>query len=291
MSNLIPPAVLNRYTSVPSQTTVSAVKRLHEHIRDVLGGDFETFLQGSYKNDTSIPDLNDVDIVAIRHTVRSGVHQPPVTVTSIVPFETLFDDIQQRLEADAQYRGKTSKNDKCITVSAGLSADVVPAVKVGDDDTRDPISIFSRRSQQERLNHPRVHYENGVQKHHNTAERYKGTVRMFKLWASKWFRGNETAPSFYIESLVHSFTDQSFLPDAADTFVHLALTMVNLPYGDTRVTSVAGDKQILVASEWKQADFDAFQSTLRYSLGEAQRAVSSYNQTDAIAAWRRAFSE
>ena len=291
MSHLIPRESVDRYTAAPSQTTVATVKRLHEHIRDVLGGDYETFLQGSYKNDTSIPDLNDVDIVAVRRTVRSGIHQPPVLSVTVVPFETIFDDIQRRLEGTVQYRGKTTKNDKCITVATAFSADVVPAVTVGSDATRDPIAIFSRRRQEERLNHPRVHYENGVGKHQRTNDRYKPAVRMFKRWARNWFGVVERAPSFYIESLVHTFTDESFSPDAAATFINLAGTMVELPYGDARVKSVAADKQILVPSEWGQEDFLVFQNYLRYALGQAREATSAYTQAGAVAAWRRAFNE
>ena len=291
MPHLIPNDVLERYTAAPSPSTVAAVKRLHENIRSVLGGDFETFLQGSYRNDTSIPDLNDVDIVAVRRTVRSGVFQPPAEAGSIVSFESIFDEVRRRLEGSAPYQGKTTKNDKCITVVTGFNADVVPAVKVGDDELKDPVAIYSRRLGQERLNYPRVHVQNGVNKQQRTEGRFKATVRMFKVWARNWFGDVGTAPSFYLESLVYSFTDQSFLPDAADRFVNLAATMVTLQYRDARVKTVAEDKEILAETEWKHRDFSRFQEVLRQSLEQARQAIGAYRETDAIAAWRRGFRE
>jgi len=44
MSHLISVQAASRYTAAPAQTTVMAVKSLHENIRAVL---YETFLQGS----------------------------------------------------------------------------------------------------------------------------------------------------------------------------------------------------------------------------------------------------
>jgi hypothetical protein len=52
---------------------VAAAKSVQETIRSVLGGDYETFLQGSYRNDTGVPDLNDVDVVALRKWTTSAV--------------------------------------------------------------------------------------------------------------------------------------------------------------------------------------------------------------------------
>ena len=80
MPNLIPQETLDSYTAAPSDATVAAVKRLHENIRDILGADFETLLQGSYRNDTSISDLNDVDMPI------GVIPQPPANFRSIYRF-------------------------------------------------------------------------------------------------------------------------------------------------------------------------------------------------------------
>jgi hypothetical protein len=61
--------LIDRYSSGPSTERVRQVKRMQESIRKVLDeSDFsyETFLQGSYRNDTAIADINDADIVALR---------------------------------------------------------------------------------------------------------------------------------------------------------------------------------------------------------------------------------
>jgi len=195
MEHLIPSTAIERYSAAPSPTTVAAVSSLHTNIRDVLGTDYETFLQGSYKNDTGVADLNDVDIVALRLQTVSG----PFTGRMNPPFVSwneIFQEVQNRLEESHHYRGKTETGDKCITVKTAFHADVVPAVKISDDGT-DPIAIYSFREGKERKNYPRDHYQQNTTKHAQTAEAYKPTVRMFKRWVRNWFPNLDVAPSFY----------------------------------------------------------------------------------------------
>jgi hypothetical protein len=289
MAHLILVSAIDRYQAAPSPTTVAAVKSLHTNIRDILGSAYETFLQGSYKNDTAIGDL-DVDIVAIRKGTTSSVFtgRPP---TNPISWETIFDEVRQRLEASRHYCGKTKLSDKCINVATSFNADVVPAVEIAGTDS-DPISIYSRRVGQERKNSPRVHYNNGVAKHKATQERFKPTVRMFKYWAHSHFPDDDQiAPSFYLECLIYNFVDAAFLPDPAERFVHLASTIVGLDYSTQKVFSVAQDKDILVESEWPKAKFQEFRVHLANSLGDVKAAIGSWNGGEAVRLWRRAFNE
>src|SRR5438876_236424 len=98
MAHLIAAAAVDNYSAAPVPSTVAAVKSLHENIRNTLGATYETFLQGSYKNDTSIPDLNDVDIVAIRKQTYS-THFTGRPCTNPLPWETIFDEVRGLLEA------------------------------------------------------------------------------------------------------------------------------------------------------------------------------------------------
>ncbi len=160
MAHLISTVAVDRYTAAPAQSTVSAVKSLQENIRSTLGSSYETFLQGSYKNDTSIPDINDVDIVAIRKGTYS-THFTGRPSTNPIPWEAIFEEVQKLLDAAHHYRGKTAERDKCINVATGFSADVVPAIEIVDTFT-DPIAIYSRSALAARKNHPRLHYDNAV---------------------------------------------------------------------------------------------------------------------------------
>lgn len=288
-SHLISGSLVDSYTAAPSTTKVGAVKSLHENIRAVLGSDYETFLQGSYKNDTSIPDLNDVDIVAVRKTYTSCVFTNTASKNP-VSWETIFQQVQDRLEGSSQYHGKTKWGDKCIKVNTGFKADVVPAVAIGGY-SDDPIAIYSFEEREERKNSPRDHYENGKKKQAATENRYKPTVRMFKQWARNWFEGTDIAPSFYVECLIHSLDNYVFDPDPVETFDLASYVILYKMTEDSYLSSVAGDKDILVASEWLPSNFQRFRNQLKESwlvLDKAQKATSI---SEANSLWRKVFND
>lgn len=62
-------AAIDRYARGPTASRTTQVKALHQSIRAALEnwGDknYDTFLQGSYRNGTAVADINDVDIVAL----------------------------------------------------------------------------------------------------------------------------------------------------------------------------------------------------------------------------------
>jgi hypothetical protein len=282
---------VTRYSKAPSATTVSSVSSLQEAIRDVLGGEYETFLQGSYKNDTSIRDLNDVDIVALRKQTVSGVFGTE-HYNSSVTWNDIFVKIKDKLEGSARFKGKVSFGDKCVIVGGAYKADVVPAVRIGDY-TNDPIAIFSFRAGAERLNYPRIHYENGVAKHESTGKTFKPIVRMFKKWATNYWPNEPIAPSFYIESLVSNVPDNRFESDLALGFFLVGYWIEQnvLPSLAPVVWSVAQDKDILVEDEWKRTDYSRFHAQLVRSTGSLSAALNANTVAFAVRNWRAAFNE
>ncbi|MEK7522255.1 MAG: hypothetical protein AAB569_01630, partial [Patescibacteria group bacterium] len=66
MPHNVLPSDIQKHTKGISDTKTTQVSNLQNHIQEILGDTHHTFLQGSYKNDTSISNINDVDIVAIR---------------------------------------------------------------------------------------------------------------------------------------------------------------------------------------------------------------------------------
>lgn len=289
MAHLIPTSAIDRYTAAPPATTVASAVSLHENIRSLLGSGYETFLQGSYKNDTGVADINDVDVVAVRKNTRSGTFSGVVFDTRI-PWTTIFDDIQNTLEANSAYKGKTERGDKCITVNTNFHADVVPAVKI-DIEGNDPIAVFSFREGTERQNFPRIHYANNVGKQARTGDNYKATVRMFKRWTKNWFSGTKIAPSFYVECLLYGVPDNCFLPDKAWTFFAVAQHIIEKITRYTVVNSVAADKDILTSAEWDPDNFEKWKVQLERSVGKVALALQAKTEADARKYWREAFGE
>lgn len=285
MTHKISDTAVHRYRKAPSDTTISKAASAQNNIRDILGPDYETFLQGSYKNDTSTSDFNDVDIVAVVKQTHSGTFSSKVA-TSSVSWDHIFSAIEAKLNASPLYRGKFTRADKCITINAGITVDVVPAVHITDA-TQDPIAIFSFREDRERLNHPRVHYANGKSKNERTSGHYKPVTRMMKAWAAAHFDGTDVAPSFYIESMVHSAPDNLFTSDHAVSFVRVALDMTTKLAGNGPVLNVAGTKNIF--DEWDQNKRLTVRNQLLASLQHIKNALDATSESDANRHWHAAF--
>jgi len=247
MSHKISDSTVHQYRKPPSETTVSRASAMQQNIRDVLGSNHETFLQGSYKNDTAISDLNDVDIVAVRKNIFSGTFSG-VPVSNTVYWDQIFSEIEEKLDSSPLYRGKHKRGDKCIKLTGSIDVDIVPAVKVTTE-LEDPIAVFSFREGRERLNHPRVHFENGKNKNDRTEGHYKPIVRLMKNWTCAHFSDPRIAPSFCVECMVHAVPDNLFSSDHAFSFAQVGLDIVrkiNNPIAP--VLNVAGTKNIF--NEW-----------------------------------------
>jgi hypothetical protein len=274
--------LIDRYSAGPSESKVTQVANLQTTIRDVLGDDYDTFLQGSYRNGTAIADINDVDIVARRKATNAPL--------SPAQWESLFNTIASKLRNSYRVSGPVSIGDKCVKLKGtSLNADVVPAVAIGDF-TKDPIAIWSRRKKEERSNYPRTHYDNGVRKHRSTFQAFKPTVRLFKRWARQYPGFDKTAPSFYIECAVHAVPTSRF-----STYLPLSFAEVGLEIcrwsRNTVIKSVAGDKDILVRDEWHLDKFEAFQTKLRPDLQFVVRAMQASTTEEANRLWKLAFGD
>lgn len=267
------------------------MSKFQESVRDALGAEYETFLQGSYKNDTSIKDINDVDIVALRKGTVSGVFSAE-HFENPVSWGQIFKDATARLEAVEKFKGKTSIGDKCIKVNGTWNADVVPAVRIAKY-TEDPIAIYSFGTRSEKKNYPRLHYENGVAKQKATSETYKAVVRMFKKWVTNQWPNGGVAPSFYVECLIYRVPDDRFSSDLALAFFRVGYWIESnvKPTALPVVLSVAGDKDILVQSEWNSSDYAQFHAKHCASTTLVARALKATTQTEATRLWRAAFNE
>ena len=265
---------------------------MQNYIQSLLGSTHHTFLQGSYKNDTATSDINDVDIVAVRLTTYSGTFSPHRSDKMIL-WDQIFAEIEAKLRNQNRYSWTVDRGDKCINIRGAFNADVVPAVQVDRDHTKDPIVVFSFRDDKEKNNYPRVHYENGVQKNQDTDGNYKPMVRLFKNWAQNHFGDNKAiVSSFKTEALVHNGRNTHFSDDHAESFLNLADGIVNqlnlrslMP---ARILSVCGKEDI--SENWDLSGKTSFASQLLESLAYARAAYNATSSDVAEQNWRMAFN-
>jgi hypothetical protein len=284
MSLLISNSLIDRYAAGPSVTRTAVVKTLQENVRKALaeaaGAEFDTFLQGSYRNGTAVADINDVDIVALYDPWSSPVNHSD--------WERLFRKVATILESSWRVTGTVKIDDKCVRLVGDLKADIVPAISRSPYSSSDPIIIYSRSARQERPNYPRTHYDRGVLKQKNTQDTYKATVRLFKRWVRQY--PELDAPSFYIECAVHSVASAHFNSYLPLSFSSVALKI--LEYNRYSVImSVAGDKDILTPSEWDPDAFNNFQARLGSDVRLVLDAMQASTIAEADRLWKLAFGE
>lgn len=271
--------LINQVSGGVSQSVVDEISAFQNNIRSLLQG-YETFLQGSYANDTAISDINDVDIVALERPLLGFL--PSINTSS-----NLFYDIKAKLESNPNYRGRITVGRKCLTISLTTKkADIVPAIRSAVGQTNkfgEPITIA-----QQILNYPKTHISNGQAKNQRTSNNYKRTVRMLKNYINNW-NINAIAPSFYVECMVHSYTDSSFYNDLALAFKNLLTHMVSNNF-DANFRTVAGDKIVISQTEWNPQGFIAFRQHVATRLSYLSSAVMATNEANANSYFRSFFN-
>lgn len=276
-------SLIDGYSAGPSPTKVTQVASLQQTIRDVLGDeDYDSFLQGSYRNGTALADINDVDIIARRKATNAPL--------SAGTWESLFNTIANELRSSYRVSGAVSLGDKCVKLKGtSFNADIVPAVAIGDF-LVDPIAIWSQRQKAQRPNYPRTHYNNGVKKQKATSDSFKATVRLFKRWARQYASFSDTAPSFYIECAVHTVASDTFSSYLPLSFAKVGFEICSWSRYKV-INSVAGDKDILTAAEWHPDNFEAFKAKLAPDLRFVVRAIDASTTEEASRLWKLAFGE
>src|SRR5260221_3510325 len=130
-------ARLNPRPSV-EQTASNQHNNIRQLIEDTNGAAAElapvTFLQGSYRQQTAIYTINDIDIVGLCNPTYPGT--PGLFIKSYDRDE-IFRIIAAPLMADGRYRTKVNYGPQsmCIKVDLGIKIEILPVVfKAGTND-------------------------------------------------------------------------------------------------------------------------------------------------------------
>ena len=196
----------------------TAPKQAHISIREALDAynwpselKYEVFLQGSYKNDTNLGRDSDVDVV-----VRlASKLKPRVVALSGVQLQ---EDGSHRcaLERWQSFRDHAMKAMKARfgkAVKSGRKTIKVPKGKIPADadlvvtlSHREGIGFYLPEEGRWVVSFPQQHHQRGSKKEKASNERFKRTVRMFKVARnqldSRRVLTKEDAPSYFIECLL-----------------------------------------------------------------------------------------
>lgn len=271
-------------------------KESHKEIRDFLAGDkdykdrhTDTFLAGSYRRETAVKPIKDVDIIVI--TTADDTKEKPV-------------DVLNELKAvlDKKYKTKTTPQRRSIRIEReGMMLDVVPTAPRNGD--KKPLRIPDREQKEWRWTHPKRHIDrtselNDAARDSDTDRgRYVPTVKLTKKWKS--VQSKDARPKgFFLEVLVGEHHD----PDArdwADCFIAFLESFVaehgdfedgdDLPTWDDPglVDEDVDDTSLHTALT--SAEFARFVTTAKKSLDTAKRARDSKDVDESVKLWREVF--
>jgi hypothetical protein len=245
------------------------------------------FLQGSYRQQTAIYTINDVDILALCHLWQPGSGSGPSWTRN-----EIFDTIAAPLLGDSRYRNKVrySSDSLCIKVDLGIRLEILPVVyKAGTSDPgAEPFRLFRPESSS---------WEDGFARYHqqwltwkNGPEHADGNfipaVKVFKHLRSRF---NVDAVSFHLECLLFSLPDSLFQGGPADYIPALLEAIASVPAVDWYVSALrtpCKDRDIFVSTEWSLAKWVEFHELLTL-LAPAARAACQMSSWDAgIVKWQ-----
>lgn len=281
----------------PSPTFIQQASREHENIRSLIENSNgqagvlspKCFLQGSYKQDTAIYTINDVDIVVLCKLWQPGSKGTGATHWSR---NEIFSTIAAPIVSDGRYRDKVRFNDKsmCIKIDLGIKIEILPVVyKAGNNDaTTEPFRLFRPENQQ---------WEDGYARYHQqllsiknrldmTESNFKPAIKVFKHLRSLY---NLDAVSFHIESLLYALPNILFFGNPAD-YIHRILTHILKWSADewyiTDIKTPCGERSLFTESEWTLASWRSFYRAIEHWAKCADLACTTDNKNIAIEAWQ-----
>jgi hypothetical protein len=247
------------------------------------------FLQGSYRQQTAIYSINDVDMVAL-----CKLWQGPGTGTGGRTYtrDEIFEIIAAPLKNDGRYRTKVrfGAESMCVKVDLGIKVEILPVVfKIGTNDQAvEPFRLYRPATAQWEDGFARYHQKRLSAK--NSQERtgcnFIPAVKVFKHLRS---RNNLNAVSFHIECLLYVLDDPFFVGQPCDYIPALLNKIASVTTENcykTVVKTPCGDRDIFTASEWSAADWWDFHARLQEWARLATSARDAQGKGEAIKYWR-----
>jgi hypothetical protein len=240
---------------------------------------FESFLQGSYGNDTNVYADSDVDTVirldSIYYEDRSGMSPVELAAAdaSFVPASYNLPDFKREvvawLSAQSNFGAAVTLGPKAIHIAARgnrRSADVLVSAQLRKYTTNVPYHegvCFFLANGTRVDNFPKQHSQNCTTKHQATNQWFKPTVRVFKNMRNRMIADGViqggVAPSYFIEGMLYNVPNDKFGVSFSNTVVSCFNWIVN---ADQSRFVCANALQWLVrdlsATSWPTASYALF---------------------------------
>lgn len=290
----------------PSSSYINIAARAHSEIvslienKDGPAGDLKIrcFLQGSYKRQTAIHTINDVDIVALcKLSYSSNANQNTR--------DQMFQFIADSISKNNRYSDKIkfNKNSMCIKVLlSGIKIEVLPALREENMMfEHEPIYIFQPNINENeegfwRKTYARKHQQLCTQKNSSSNSFFVPMIKVIKhLRSVRTELSDSDAFSFHIECLLYALRNSIYNKVAYCDCIESVLKALD-GFSPEKATSSGlkspcGDKEIFSNSEWS---FDSYLNFHNAVKNWKKIAIYANRQTDknkAIDAWKELLGE
>ena len=248
------------------------------------------FLQGSYRRDTAIYTINDIDIVALcalwfpGEGTGNGWSRDEIFSALAAPFQA------NQLYSDKVRYGPTSL---CIKLDLGIDVEILPAVfKRGTHDpTVEPFCIYRPEEQKWVHAFAREHHSKLSAKNKATEGNLIPAIKTMKHIRS--FHGLNTV-SFHLESFLYAQSSRCFVGSPADVFADLLAVIATLPaeqWWQSGITTPCGDRLLFSPSEWSLLSWTHFYRLVLQLAPIAGEAVRTADRATAVRLWQRVLGE
>lgn len=249
------------------------------------------FLQGSYRRETAIYTINDVDIVVLCQ-LWFPPSQGPLggRAGPLWNRHQIFETIAAPLRADGRYRDKVrySPTSMCIKIDLGIKVEILPVVyqQGNNEPANEPFYLFRPETQQWEQGFARYHQSALTTKNKNTGGNFIPAIKVFKHLRS---RAGLDIASFHIECFLHVLPDDLFAGSPAEYIPRLlqriASTDGNAWWQQNYLTP-CGDRIFFNNTEWDMNSWLSFYQRVIGWSGTAQLALAQSDPIQSRILWR-----
>jgi hypothetical protein len=257
------------------------------------------YLQGSYKQQTAIYTINDVDIVA-----RCSLPALSVALWSEQRWkrDELFETIAAPLLADPRYRDRVryESASMCIKVDLGIKVEILPVVHrpwlAGTDD--EPFLFYRPKT---------GCWENGYARHHqqrlsdkNAQPRTGGNfIPAIKVLKHLRTHYGLDAVSFHLECLLYSLPDYLFRGNTATSIAAILHAIAGTSAEGwyhrrgmrSPIMTPCGERRLFSQTEWTWERWKTFHQWVVFFDLLAQAACRAPDKAMAIQVWQLLLGE
>ncbi len=275
----IQPTPANRGRAIQLHSTLRGRLAAAESFEDWYS---DSFLYGSYRRNTAVQPIKDVDICVLLDIGPSD-HQPQAVVARL-----------RRVLEEIGYEAKTALQRRSVRIDmSGTTLDVVPVVATGGVDP--PLVIPDRKLTTWVSTHPKGHLAAATQLNKDSAKRYVPLVKMVKAW-HRYQRSTDERPKpkgFTLEALVAAYQDRD-APGFAEQFVNF---LDNLSRDCASLLSAGIFPSVpdpampgqMIALTIAEDEARRFGQLVTTTLQDARVALESSDFNTSVCSWREIF--